>query len=74
MIPLKNECKKNGNTYFKVSAFCIEVDEWFRIRFMNVNTYVDDLTVIVNYLQYNFNRLDDLSRNVNNKIELEKTI
>lgn len=37
---------------------------------LNVEIY--DLTVIADYLQYNFNRLDDLNGNINSKIELEQ--
>lgn len=33
---------------------------------------IDDLAVIEDYLQYNFNRLDDLNGNINSKIELEQ--
>jgi magnesium transporter len=36
-----------------------------------INEEIDDLTVIADYLQYNFNRLDDLNGNINSKIELE---
>jgi magnesium transporter len=37
-----------------------------------INEEIDDLTVIADYLQYNFNRLDDLNGNINSKIELEQ--
>jgi len=40
--------------------------------FNKVNEEIDDLTVIADYLQYNFNRLDDLNGNINSKIELEQ--
>lgn len=40
--------------------------------FDKVNEEIDDLTVIADYLQYNFNRLDDLNGNINGKIELEQ--
>jgi len=40
--------------------------------FDKINEEIDDLTVIADYLQYNFNRLDDLSGNINSKIELEQ--
>lgn len=40
--------------------------------FNKINEEIDDLTVIADYLQYNFNRLDDLSGNINSKIELEQ--
>jgi magnesium transporter len=40
--------------------------------FSKINEEIDDLTVIADYLQYNFNRLDDLSGNINSKIELEQ--
>jgi len=39
---------------------------------MNVYKYVDDLTVIIDFSQYNFNGLDDLSGNINSKIEFEQ--
>jgi magnesium transporter len=29
-----------------------------------INEEIDDLTVIADYLQYNFNRLDDLNGNI----------
>lgn len=38
----------------------------------NINEEIDDLYVIADYLQYNFNRLDDLNGNINSKIELEQ--
>jgi magnesium transporter len=37
-----------------------------------INEEIDDLTVIADYLQYNFNRLDDLNGNINSKIELQQ--
>ena len=37
-----------------------------------INEEIDDLNVIGDYLQYNFNRLDDLNGNINSKIELEQ--
>ncbi len=37
-----------------------------------INEEIYDLTVIADYLQYNFNRLDDLNGNINSKIELEQ--
>lgn len=37
-----------------------------------INEEIEDLTVIGDYLQSNFNRLDDLSGNINSKIELEQ--
>lgn len=40
--------------------------------FIKISEEIDDLTVIADYLQYNFNRLDDLNRNINSKIELEQ--
>jgi magnesium transporter len=40
--------------------------------FNKVSEEIDDLTVIADYLQYNFNRLDDLNGNINSKIELEQ--
>jgi magnesium transporter len=40
--------------------------------FSKINEEIDDLTVITDYLQYNFNRLDDLNGNINSKIELEQ--
>ena len=40
--------------------------------FNKINEEIDDLTMIADYLQYNFNRLDDLSGNINSKIELEQ--
>ena len=40
--------------------------------FQKVSQEIDDLTVITDYLQYNFNRLDDLNGNINSKIELEQ--
>jgi magnesium transporter len=39
---------------------------------IRINQEIDDLTVIADYLQYNFNRLDDLNGNINSKIELEQ--
>jgi magnesium transporter len=33
---------------------------------------IEDLTVISEYIQYNFNRLEDLTGNINSKIELEQ--
>lgn len=40
--------------------------------FIKVSEEIDDLTAIADYLQYNFNRLDDLNGNINSKIELEQ--
>ena len=40
--------------------------------FSKVSEEIDDLAVIEDYLQYNFNRLDDLNGNINSKIELEQ--
>lgn len=40
--------------------------------FNKVNEEIEDLTVIADYLQYNFSRLDDLNGNINSKIELEQ--
>lgn len=40
--------------------------------FIKIGEELDDLTVIADYLQYNFNRLDDLNGNINSKIELEQ--
>ncbi len=40
--------------------------------FNKVSEEIDDLTAIADYLQYNFNRLDDLNGNINSKIELEQ--
>lgn len=40
--------------------------------FNKLNDEIDDLTVISDYIQYNFNRLDDLKENINSKIELEQ--
>jgi len=40
--------------------------------FKKVGEEIDDLTVIADYLQYNFSRLDDLNGNINSKIELEQ--
>jgi magnesium transporter len=40
--------------------------------FHKVSDEIDDLTVIADYLQYNFSRLDDLNGNINSKIELEQ--
>ena len=40
--------------------------------FIKITEELEDLTVIADYLQYNFNRLDDLNGNINSKIELEQ--
>ncbi|SNR70570.1 CorA family divalent cation transporter [Lutibacter flavus] len=40
--------------------------------FGEISEEIDDLSVIADYLQYNFNRLDDLNGNINSKIELEQ--
>ena len=40
--------------------------------FIKISEELEDLTVIADYLQYNFNRLDDLNGNINSKIELEQ--
>jgi len=40
--------------------------------FKKLGEEIDDLTVLADYLQYNFNRLDDLNGNINSKIELEQ--
>tara|TARA_R110001583_G_scaffold173582_2_gene327675 strand:+ start:33045 stop:33998 length:954 start_codon:yes stop_codon:yes gene_type:complete len=40
--------------------------------FIKISEELDDLTVIADYIQYNFNRLDDLNGNINSKIELEQ--
>lgn len=40
--------------------------------FIKIREELEDLTVIADYLQYNFNRLDDLNGNINSKIELEQ--
>jgi magnesium transporter len=40
--------------------------------FMKLNVEIEDLSVIEDYLAYNFNRLDDLSSNINSKIDLEQ--
>ncbi|MFC2131836.1 CorA family divalent cation transporter, partial [Bacteroidota bacterium] len=40
--------------------------------YIKISEELDDLTVIADYLQYNFNRLDDLNGNINSKIELEQ--
>lgn len=37
-----------------------------------INTELTDLTVISDYIQFNFDRLDDLKDNMNNKIDLEQ--
>ncbi len=38
----------------------------------NVRAELNDLTVISDYIQFNFDRLDDLRENVSNKIDLEQ--
>ena len=40
--------------------------------FSKVIKEIEDLTVIEDYFQYNFIRLDDLNGNINSKIELEQ--
>ncbi|MDM8160189.1 CorA family divalent cation transporter [Labilibaculum sp. K2S] len=40
--------------------------------FNKISEELNDLRVIADYLQYNFNRLDDLNGNINSKIELEQ--
>lgn len=40
--------------------------------FIKISEELEDLSVIADYLQYNFNRLDDLNGNINSKIELEQ--
>ncbi|BAX78741.1 CorA family divalent cation transporter [Labilibaculum antarcticum] len=40
--------------------------------FIKISEELKDLTVIADYLQYNFSRLDDLHGNINSKIELEQ--
>jgi magnesium transporter len=47
-------------------------DKYNHSSINKINEEIDDLTVIGDYLQYNFNRLDDLSGNINSKIELEQ--
>jgi len=37
-----------------------------------IETELNDLTVVSDYIQFNFDRLDDLKENVTNKIELEQ--
>ncbi|MUP39043.1 CorA family divalent cation transporter [Labilibaculum euxinus] len=39
---------------------------------IKISEELSDLRVIADYLQYNFNRLDDLHGNINSKIELEQ--
>jgi magnesium transporter len=46
--------------------------KYSHIELNKINDEIDDLTVIGDYLQSNFNRLDDLSGNINSKIELEQ--
>ncbi len=41
-------------------------------KFNKLTEEIYDLKVISEYLQYNFNRLDDLKENINSKIELEQ--
>ncbi len=38
----------------------------------SINTELADLTVVSDYIQFNFDRLDDLKDNMNNKIDLEQ--
>lgn len=40
--------------------------------FVKLNEEIEDLSVIEDYLDYNFNRLDDLSSNISSKIDLEQ--
>jgi magnesium transporter len=40
--------------------------------FIKISDELKDLSVIADYLQYNFSRLDDLHGNINSKIELEQ--
>lgn len=47
-------------------------DKYSYFSHEKINDEVEDLTVIADYLQYNFNRLDDLTSNINSKIELEQ--
>lgn len=47
-------------------------DKYNDNEFNKINEEIDDLTVIADYLLYNFSRLDDLSGNINSKIELEQ--
>ncbi len=37
-----------------------------------VETELDDLSVVSDYIQFNFDRLDDLKENISNKIDLEQ--
>lgn len=37
-----------------------------------INLELDDIAVISDYIQFNFDRLDDLKENINSKIELEQ--
>lgn len=41
-------------------------------KFSTISDEIYDLTVITDYLQSNFDRLDDLKENINSKIELEQ--
>ncbi len=38
----------------------------------NIATELNDLAVVSDYIQFNFDRLDDLKENISNKIELEQ--
>lgn len=38
----------------------------------SINTELADLTVVSDYIQFNFERLDDLKDNMNHKIDLEQ--
>lgn len=57
---------------FQRILFLLKKSDRSRDTMIKVSEEIDDLTVIADHIQYNFDRLNDLNGNINGKIELEQ--
>lgn len=64
--------RESLSEFQRILLLLIKSDKKRDNEFSKVSEEIDDLTVIEDYLQYNFSRLDDLNGNINSKIELEQ--
>ncbi|WMX16413.1 MULTISPECIES: CorA family divalent cation transporter [unclassified Aureispira] len=64
--------KESINNFQRILILLIRSGDREKIINQRIGVELDDIAVITEHLQYNFERLDDLKENINSKIDLEQ--
>jgi magnesium transporter len=72
ILNFNNLLKESISNFQRILHLLIQNKFELKTLTTKINVELDDIAVISDHLQFNFERLDDLEDNINSKIDLEQ--